>query len=191
MRPESIQMDDRKILDLVQSGRRDDAARELLIRFRRKVFSLVFAMLRDRAHAEDVTQEVFIRVWQKLHAFDRRASLATWIFQISRNAAISALRSRKSQAQLSERFANELSVHGTEVPALDEAGHDASAVTRLVDALPEPQRTVVILFYMQERCHQDVAELLDMPIGTVKTLLHRARGRLAAAVASAAEDVSV
>ncbi len=177
-------MDDRQIVELVLSGDRDEAVRRLLLQFRRKVFSLVFAILRDRAQAEDVTQDVFIRVWQNLAGFDRRAALATWIFHIARNAAISALRTTKSRAQLGERLHNELLAHGSEAPGSADIAHDAAEVARLIDTLPEQQRRVVILFYMQERSHQDVAELLNIPVGTVKTLLHRARARLAVAVAA-------
>ena len=96
-------MDDGPIIGLVRAGKTDEAARRLLLEFRRKVFSLVFSILRDRAGAEDVTQEVFIRVWQKLPTFDGRASLGTWIFHIARNTAISAVRTRKSRAKLKQR----------------------------------------------------------------------------------------
>jgi RNA polymerase sigma-70 factor (ECF subfamily) len=188
---EVIGMDDGAIVELVRSGNRDEAARQLLLQFRRKVFSLIFSILRDRAHAEDISQEVFIKVWQKLPGFDRRASLATWLFHIARNAAISALRTRKSQAQLNQQLENELCAQGTDVPGSDDITCEAAGIVRLIDTLPDAQRRVVILFYMQERSYQDVADLLDMPLGTVKTLLHRARAQLAAAAALPPEDVAV
>jgi RNA polymerase sigma-70 factor (ECF subfamily) len=168
------------IMDLVRANRRDEAVAALLPGFRRRVFGLAYSYLRNRDAAEDVTQEVFIKVWRALPSFDGRASISTWIYTITRNASLSALRSRRAHASLSDpEVMAEADVAGEVVS--QEAALDRAALMRLVNQLPPKQRQVVILFYMQEQSHEEVAAMLVMPVGTVKTLLHRARAQLSSA----------
>jgi RNA polymerase sigma-70 factor, ECF subfamily len=172
---------DARVVQLARAERREEAIGLLLPAFRRKVFGLAYSFLRDRGSAEDVTQEVFIKIWRALPGYDGRASLSTWIYTIARNASLSALRARRPQSSLSD----------PEVLAVVEANNpvssvetivDRAAILRLVDELPARQRQVVMLFYMEAHSHEEVADMLAMPVGTVKTLLHRARAQLSAAV---------
>ena len=167
-------------MELVRAGRRDEAIALLLPAFRRKVFGLAYSFLRDREAAEDVTQEVFIKVWRALPRYDGRASMSTWIYTIARNASLSALRSRRPQSSLSDAEVME-AVEGVDPAPSADAGVDRAAILRLVEQLPTRQRQVIMLFYMEEQSHEEVAAMLAMPVGTVKTLLHRARARLSAA----------
>ena len=171
---------DASLMELVRAERRDEAIALLLPAFRRKVFGLAYSFLRDREAAEDVTQEVFIKVWRALSRFDGRASMSTWIYTIARNTSLSALRTRRAQSSLSDPEVMEA------VEAIDPAPSpdvivDRAAILRLVDQLPTKQRQVMMLFYMEAQSHEEVAAMLAMPVGTVKTLLHRARARLSAA----------
>jgi RNA polymerase sigma-70 factor (ECF subfamily) len=168
-------------MELVRAERRDEAIGLLLPAFRRKVFGLAYSLLRNRDAAEDVTQDVFIKVWRALPGFDGRASLSTWIYTIARNASLSALRARRPQASLSDPEVLGAAETIDPAPPAD-ATVDRAALLRLVDQLPTKQRQVVMLFYMEEQSHEEVATMLAMPVGTVKTLLHRARARLSAAV---------
>jgi RNA polymerase sigma-70 factor (ECF subfamily) len=168
------------LIDLVRAERREEAIALLLPAFRRKVFGLAYSFLRDREAAEDVTQEVFIKVWRALPGFDARASLSTWIYTIARNTSLSALRARRPQSSLSDPEVAEAVEEIDPVPSADVLA-ERSAILRLVDQLPEKQRQVIMLFYMEEQSHEEVATMLAMPVGTVKTLLHRARARLGAA----------
>ncbi len=168
-------------MELVRAERRDEAIALLLPAFRRKVFGLAYSFLRDRETAEDVTQEVFIKVWRALPGFDGRASMSTWIFTIARNASLSAVRARRPQSSLSDPEVMETVEAINPVPSAD-VMVDRAAILRLVDQLPTKQRQVIILFYMEAQSHEEVATILAMPVGTVKTLLHRARARLSAAV---------
>ena len=171
---------DASLMELVRAERRDEAIALLLPAFRRKVFGLAYSFLRDREAAEDVAQEVFIKVWRALPGFDGRASMSTWIYTIARNASLSALRARRPQSSLSDPEV----MHAVEainpVPPAD-AMVDRAAVLRLVDQLSTKQRQVIMLFYMEAQSHEEVSTMLAMPVGTVKTLLHRARARLSAA----------
>jgi RNA polymerase sigma-70 factor (ECF subfamily) len=178
---------DGRLIELVRAERRDEAIELILKAFRRKVFGLAYSFLRNREAAEDVAQEVFIRIWGALPTYDGRASISTWIYSITRNASVSALRALRPQASLSDP--NVMSaVDEAQTATYDGATIDSAALGRLVDQLPLKQRQVITLFYMQEQSHEEVAAMLAMPVGTVKTLLHRARARLSAAVATGAPD---
>jgi RNA polymerase sigma-70 factor (ECF subfamily) len=165
---------------LVRAERRDEAIALILHEFRRKVFGLAYSFLRNREAAQDVAQDVFIKVWRALPGFDGRASLSTWIYTITRNASLSALRARRPQSSLSDPDVMD-AVDATDAAPSADNIVDGVSLQRLVDQLPTKQRQVVMLFYMEEQSHEEVARMLAMPVGTVKTLLHRARARLSAA----------
>ena len=170
---------DREVIQLVGANRRDEALAEILRAYRRKVFGLAYSFVRDRETAEDVAQEVFIKVWRALPDFDARASLSTWIYAIARNTSLSALRDRRSSGRLEDTAAPD--VEPASESGAVELGAENASLLRLIARLPDKQRQVILLFYMQEQSHEEVATMLAMPVGTVKTLLHRARASLAAA----------
>ena len=168
-----------RILELARQDCRNEAIAALLPLYRRRVFGLAYSYLRNRDTAEDVTQDVFIKIWRALPSYDGRASLSTWIYAITRNASLSALRTLRLHASLSDPDVM-AEVDTTAEDSGAETAVDAAALLRMVDALPSKQRQVVMLFYMQEQSHEEVSAMLAMPVGTVKTLLHRARARLGA-----------
>jgi RNA polymerase sigma-70 factor, ECF subfamily len=154
------------------------AALELLLpRYRDRVFRLALAMLRNRSEAEDVTQDIFLRLWRALPGYSGKASLSTWIYAISRNACLSQIRKHRPQVslddpqmQLDPAIAS-LAAPSTEQPA-------TTSVTRMLESLPARYREVVTLFYMEDRSCAQTAAALGLPVGTVKALLHRARRRM-------------
>ncbi len=166
-------MDD-DIRDAVRAGRYRDAFERLLPRYRERVFRLACGILRQRAEAEDATQDVFLSIWRGLPAYTEAAELSTWIYAITRNTCVSALRKRHP----------ELSLDGADgcselLPAAEAAPNTATlSVLALLDQLPEKQRHIVTLFYFEDRSCEQVAQLLGVPVGTVKALLHRARRKL-------------
>jgi RNA polymerase sigma-70 factor (ECF subfamily) len=168
-------MEDDRLHELVRQGSYTEALEGLLDRYQNKVFRLAFSYTRDRARAEELAQDVFVRMWQALPRFDGRASLSTWLYAITRNTCLSALRydARRRMQPL-----DEVLEHVADVPS---ASPDAEAldVHRLVNRLPETQRRVITLFYLEERSLLEVGRMLDMPEGTVKSHLHRARRALA------------
>ena len=153
--------------------RRPAPAFELLVdRYQQKVFRLAYSIMRDSASAEEVTQDAFVKMWQVLPEYDGRASPSTWLYTIARNTALSALRAatRRRTALLDCCY---------EVPAPSVDTVAQLETKQLVRRLPEAEQEVVRLFYLQDRNIDEVAQMLDMPIGTVKSHLHRARRRLA------------
>ncbi len=170
---------DEAIIQLVQAGQGQEAFERLVPAYRRRVFGLAFSILRDRAAAEDLAQEVFVKLWQALPRYDGRAQLSTWIYAITRNAAVSALRARRRSVSMSDA-AVLAEVEGlAAVPAADPVD---AGLLRQVEALPEKQRQAVTLYYMDERPVDEVAEMMGLPVNTVKTHLHRARAALASAL---------
>ena len=93
---------DEAIIQLVLASRGQEAFEQLVPAYRRRVFGLAYSILRDRAAAEDLAQEVFLKLWQALPRYDGRAQLSTWIYAITRNAAVSALRRRRRSVSLSD-----------------------------------------------------------------------------------------
>ena len=177
---------DDAITSLVQAGRMGEALERLVPAYRRRVYGLAYSILGNRAAAEDLAQEVFVKLWQALPKYDGRAQLSTWIYAITRNAAVSALRKRRRTASMSDP-AVQLEAEG--VAAEPESTQDA-VLWRQVDALPEKQRQAVILYYQDERSVDEVAAMMGIPVNTVKTQLHRARASLAAALGAAGQEVA-
>jgi RNA polymerase sigma-70 factor (ECF subfamily) len=176
---------DEAIIELCRAGRMQEAFERLLPAYRRRVFGLAYSMLRDRAAAEDLAQEVFVKLWLALPRYDGRAQLSTWIYAITRNAAISALRSRRQLVSLSDPAILEETMGIASEPRTDE---EDVALRRQVECLPEKQRQAVTLYYFDERSVEEVAEMMGLPVNTVKTHLHRARSALAAALGGVSRD---
>jgi RNA polymerase sigma-70 factor (ECF subfamily) len=165
-------MTDEDVQSLLRK-RRCGAAFELLLgRYQAKVFRLVYSILKEAGRAEEVTQDVFLKLWQVLPDYDGRASLSTWLYTITRNTSLSALRA--------ESYRKTLSIEDYEPPAANwEAGPQQVEMKQLLERLPEVQQQVVTLFYLQEHSVEDVGHMLDLPEGTMKSHLHRARRALA------------
>jgi len=141
-----------------------------------RIFRLAMSILGDRAAAEEAAQEALVRVWRGLPRFRGESSLSTWIYAIARNACLSelgrpALRTRSLEEPETRRAAER---HGTGWPAAP-----AWDAAELLDRLPMKYRQVAALFYMQEKSYEEVAEMLGLPVGTVKTYLFRSRQTLA------------
>ena len=179
--PADGQAKDSDIVALLQSGALQPAFQLTLARYQDKVYRLCCALLRDPTAAEDAAQESLVRIWKAIGSYDQRASLSTWIYAITRNRCLTAIERRRELASLSDEAVE------AEADALGElqggAGgepDDASELLReLVDGLPERYRRVLTLFYYEERSVSEVASMLGMPEGTVKTTLFRARAALA------------
>ena len=172
-----VEADD-DIHELLRSRHHEQAFDRLVMRYKQKVFRLAWSYLRDGAQAEDAAQEAFLRLWRALPEYDAVAgALSTWLYTITRNTCLNHLRIRGNHPALSleEPAVLQLAESRNRVEGGDLSRLD---MRRRVEKLEEPERQIVILFYLEERSIEDVAGLLDMPAGTVKSHLHRARKRL-------------
>jgi len=123
------------------------------------------------------TQDIFLKMWQILPDYDGRASISTWLYTIARNTALSALRA--------ESYRKTWPIEGSDPPAINgETGLRQLEIRQLLQRLPEAQQRVITLFYLQDCSVEEVARMLDLPEGTVKSHLHRGRRALADLVRS-------
>src|SRR5262249_21825372 len=166
---------DEDVQHLLRRRRYQEALEHLLNRYETKVFRMALTFLKDPARAEDVTQEIFLKLWQALPDYDGRASPGTWLYAIARNTCLSTSRSDSYRKTVPLDECHEPAAPGSALITDME-------LSQCVDRLPEIQRTVIILFYLQERSVDEVARMLGMPEGTVKSHLHRARQALGAII---------
>jgi RNA polymerase sigma factor (sigma-70 family) len=166
--------DDAALVRLCLEGD-ETGTRQLVERFQTMVFAVSVRMLGQREDAEDVTQDVFLRVFRSLGSWDPTRPLQPWILAIAANRCRTALRQRPRNAALN-------SVEMSHVVAAVGAGDSRELSDELdlaVSALREDYRLCFVLFYQQELSCAEIASVLDRPEGTVKTWLHRARRELA------------
>ena len=156
----------------------------LVLRYQRQVYNLAYRMLGNAEDAGDLVQETFLRAYGALASFRQDASFLTWLYKIASNLCIDQLRSRKAKGALSLDVELE---EGRE-PAADSrhCGPEDSAVRdavqevvhRAILNLPEKYRVVVVMRHLQDMSVDEIARTLDLPTGTVKTHLFRARDML-------------
>ncbi|MGH7700248.1 MAG: RNA polymerase sigma factor [Gemmatimonadales bacterium] len=180
---------DQQVVDWARQGV-EPAFRELVRRYERPVFSLLYRMVRDRALAEDLAQETFVKVLNGIRSYRPEYKFSSWIFKIANNAAIDHLR-RKSLDTLSldgsplaatpeERDATALQVGSPIESPLDEvaARELGTAIERAIARLRPEYRACILLRHVEGYAYEEIARTLDLPLGTVKTYIHRARNEL-------------
>ncbi len=180
---------DQEVVALARRGQ-DRAYRELLRRYERPIFSLLYRMLRDRELAEDLSQETFVKALNALDSYRPEFKFSSWIFKIANNAAIDHLRRREldtlslegsphaatpeameaTALQIGDRGETPLDI----VAAKELGGEIEAAIARL---RPE-YRQCILLRHVEGHAYEEIAEILDLPLGTVKTYIHRARNEL-------------
>lgn len=190
------QLDDRNLAKQATKGR-DRAFRELLTRYEKPVFSLVFRMIRDREKAEDVAQEAFVKAFNAIATYDPSYKFSSWLFKIANNLAVDQLRKREPDT---------VSIHGSPgahsreeqertgftLASTDEAP-DAYVENRelggqieaAIGKLRPEYRTAVLLRHVEGLSYQEVADIMEIPLGTVKTYIHRGRAQLKELLAGA------
>ena len=180
---------DQEVVALARHGQ-EAAYRELVRRYERPVFSLVYRMVRDRELAEDLAQETFVKALNAIESYRPEFKFSSWIFKIANNAAIDHLRRREldtlsldgsPHAETPEAIeATALQIGDRQETALEEVearelgGEIETAIARL---RPE-YRSCILLRHVEGRAYEEIAEILGLPLGTVKTYIHRARNEL-------------
>lgn len=189
--------DDRELALLATRGR-EPAFRELLARYERPVFSLVYRMVRDRALAEDLAQEAFVRAFQAIARYDPTYRFSSWILRIANNHAIDHLRKRRvptvsiDGSPYADRPADgdrtTLSLASPEESPAEYVEHKelGGRIERAIGRLRPEYRAVVLLRHVEGHAYEEIAEILGIPLGTVKTHLHRARSELKQTLADVA-----
>ena len=162
----------------------DQAAWETIVRlYRRKVFNIAYTFVGTHDAAEDLTQDVFLKLFKSLDTFDRRANFQTWLISVSRNLCIDHYRSVRKERQTISRemdAADLKPVSTTPSPHAQLETRDRVALVRkALERLAPTLRTAVVLRDIQELSYQEIAEQLRVPEGTVKSRINRGRAELA------------
>ena len=185
---------DQEVVVLARHGQ-EAAYRELVRRYERPVFSLVYRMVRDRELAEDLAQETFVKALNAIESYRPEFKFSSWIFKIANNAAIDHLRRREldtlsldgsPHAETPEAMqATALQIGARQETPLDtvEAKELGSEIEAAIGRLRPEYRSCILLRHVEGRAYEEIAEILDLPLGTVKTYIHRARNELRVALA--------
>jgi RNA polymerase sigma-70 factor (ECF subfamily) len=162
------------------AGEYREAFEGLMEMYSDKIFHLALSMLRNETQAEDLVQDVLLKIWKALPGYHGGASFSTWIYTITRNTCLTELKKRASRPTVSfQEPAFEATLDG--VPSLqcsDPESGSSMDVVQLLERLPEKYRQVVMLFYLEQKSYEEVGALLDLPLGTVKTFLYRGKKEL-------------
>jgi RNA polymerase sigma-70 factor, ECF subfamily len=196
MRPRSrptaldlIHSTDHDLVAFARSGS-EKAYRELLDRYQRPVFSLIYRMVRDRELAEDLAQETFVKVFNHLDSYNPKYKFSSWIFKIASNLSIDSMRRKELQTVSLDGSRNATSAAEVEATQIAVASKDENPeefleakelgeeIERAISLLRPEYRTAILLRHVEGRPYEEIAEVMEVPLGTVKTFIHRARGEL-------------
>lgn len=191
--PPLSSLTDPAVVALAQSGS-EAAYRELVTRYERPVFSLVFRMVRDRETAEDLSQETFIKVLNNLDRYSPEFKFSSWLFKIANNLTIDHLRRRRVDTISIEGAPDAVTVESARATSIAVVSQDQSpleelesrelgtAIEAAIAQLRPEYRACILLRHVEDRSYEEIAEIVKLPLGTVKTYIHRARHELRAAL---------
>ena len=180
---------DQEVVERASTGS-EAAYRELVRRYQRPVFSLTYRMVRDRELAEDLTQETFVKVLNAIDRYRPEYKFSSWIFKIANNAAIDHLRRRELDTLSLDGGPDAMTPDRVQATSLQlgdgaesqleelEARELGTQIERAIGALRPEYRACIIMRHVEGRAYDEIADVLDLPLGTVKTYIHRARAEL-------------
>jgi len=180
---------DQEVVALAKQGS-EYAFRELVRRYERPVFSLIFRMVRNKELAEDLSQETFIKVLNAVGTYRPEFKFSSWVFKIANNAAIDHLRKRALDTlslegsphaqtpEMIEATALQISERGESQLEEVENRELGRTIEAAIDELRPEYRSCILLRHVEGRTYEEIADILNLPLGTVKTYIHRARNEL-------------
>lgn len=166
------------------------ALRELVDLHKDRLFAFIWRMTRNHHDAEDICQEAFLKAFASLDTFSTKYRFSTWLFTIGYRVCLNGLRRKRNLTGELDVAALSLADENKASQSLEseEAGQLKQKVWEAVDRLSVPQRATVLLFYRHELSCQEIARVLEFPVATVKSHLHRGRGRLREMLESLSEE---
>ena len=163
-----------------------NAFADIVSLYQHKLYQVCYRMLANKQESEDIAQEAFVRAYMNLHTFDQKRKFATWLYRIATNLCIDRIRKKKPDYYLDAEVAGTegLDMY-SQIAADDQLPEEQVEQMELQDriqyeigCLPDKYRSVIVLKYIEELSLQEISEILDMPLGTVKTRIHRGREAL-------------
>ncbi|QAY67906.1 RNA polymerase sigma factor SigW [Paenibacillus protaetiae] len=156
---------------------------ELVDLYQDKLFHMAYRMLNNRQEAEDVVQDTFLRVYKNLDKYDEGLKFSTWIYRIATNLCIDRLRKRKPSYSLDAESSEHEGLDGYSMIPSDNRTPESEVlltetqkiVHQAIESLPPKYKTIMMLRYIQDMSLQEIGEVLDMPVTTIKTRVHRGR----------------
>jgi RNA polymerase sigma-70 factor, ECF subfamily len=179
--PAAQDTDELQLIEQAVAGD-ERAFAELVTRYQTAVYNLAYRMLGDAGEAEDAAQEVFLRIYRRLATYDADHRFSTWVLSIASHYCIDLLRRKRPWLVPLENISNWMRARtrGPEAAAL--AVEQQDIVRGLLAKLPEHYRLVLLLRYWHDLGYEEIAQVVDLPVSTIKARLHRARNALAALV---------
>ena len=186
---EYAQLTDQEVVAQAREGR-ETAYRELIRRYERPVFSIIYRMVRDRELSEDLAQETFIKVLNAIDSYDPSYKFSSWIFKIAHNNTVDHIRKKrvktlsldgsphartKEEAESSSFTAVDTAENPEEYTQSQQVGAEIEAA---IQTLRPAYREAILLWHVEARPYDEIAEIMDLPLGTVKTYIHRGRKEL-------------
>jgi RNA polymerase sigma-70 factor (ECF subfamily) len=161
---------------ITQARTGDEAACEKLLNlYKGRIFSFVYRMVRNYHDAEDITFDTFVKCFRYLSRFDTSKKFTTWLFTIAHNTTRDFFRKNKQEYE----YFDETHAAPDDLAGEYEKKRKLERIEQCLAQLPPIDRELVILFHHEEHTYQEISSILDLPITTIKTRLHRARKKLA------------
>lgn len=170
-------MDESELIDGCRRGDRD-AQRRLYERYGERIHRLTLRLTRNAQDAFDLTQETFVRAFQRISAFDGRSDVGTWLYRIATNEALQLFRKRGTEQRHLRVLAEQRSVAANPGSATDSPDVDGALAQ-----LSEPHRAILILKYQEDLSYDEISDVLEIAPGTVASRMNRARAELRAILA--------
>ncbi|WP_442051345.1 RNA polymerase sigma factor SigW [Paenibacillus sp. 2TAB19] len=156
---------------------------ELVSLYQDKLFHMAYRMLNNRQESEDVVQDTFLRVYKNLDRYDETLKFSTWIYRIATNLCIDRLRKRKPVYSLDAESSEHEGLDGYSMIPSDDRTPETEMllsdtqriIHQAIETLPPKYKTVMTLRYMQDLSLQEIGDIMDMPVTTIKTRVHRGR----------------
>lgn len=190
----SAPMDRSEEWRLVQKAKRQDAEamRALIDAHKQRLFAFVWRMHRNHHDAEEICQDAFLKAFAALDSFNPDYRFSTWLFTIAYRVTLNTLRKKRAVSGEMDwtRYPSAEPEAGHQFAASEEADRLKDMIWRSVDQLTPAQRATVLLFYKQQMGCQEIAAILETPVATVKSHLHRARAKLKELLSPALEEMS-
>jgi len=170
---------------------------EILDRYRGPIYNLCYRMTRNAEDARDLGQEIFIKVFSLLDRFDENFAFSSWLFRIGTNHCIDHLRRNRLRFMSldgavgpdGEEFELQLPDAGPEPDAVLQRKEAMARLEEVIDELPPHYKAITLLRHHQQMSYEEIAEVLQLPLGTVKARIHRARAQIQQMLAARSYDI--